>query len=68
MVIWKQTKKNNLDTKIWTQFVTKTEFPFKKVFFFNNFSDVLYFLFWCLDIVLFKICLVMCKNSGEGTL
>ena len=49
MVIWKQTKKNNLDTKIWTQFVTKTEFPFKKVFFFNNFSDVLYFLFWCLD-------------------
>ena len=52
MGLWKQTKNNNLDILL-----TKSEFPFKNeldyqikpvkpVFFFNNFSGVLYFVFW----------------------
>ena len=56
MTHWKQIK-----TIIWTHLLAKSEFPFKNeldyyqikplkpVFFFNNFSGVLYFVFWCLD-------------------
>ena len=55
MALWEQTK-----TIIGTLLVTKKEFtfkneldyqikPLKPVFFFNNFSGVLYFAFWCLD-------------------
>ena len=62
-----------------TPHITKSEFslkneldykikPLKSVFFFNNFSGVLYFVFDALIIELFKICLVMSKNSGKSTL
>ena len=53
MALWEQTK-----TTIGTLLVTKKEFknelnyqikPLKSVFVFNNFSGVLYFVFWCLD-------------------
>ena len=55
MALWEQTK-----TIIGTLLVTKKEFtfkneldyqikPLKPVFFFNNFSGVLYYVFWCLD-------------------
>ena len=55
MALWKQTKRI-----ICALLVTKNEFtfkneldyqlkPLKPVFRFNNFSDDMYFIFWCLD-------------------